>query len=150
MLRGDRVSASAEAGGIDRLIGISDARFVVSIDDRYNAIARACREARIVSAPTVHELVQPVHDWNEATLIERMAGGSRSAVAPIIVNGDVVGALVAGPRAEEFGAADLASLSALVEATGARLAAAWRAATLGASVVDLPAEALQQARDNVA
>ena len=150
MLRGDRASASAEAGGIDRLIGISDARFAVSVDDRYNAIARACREARIVTAPTVHELVQPVHDWNEATLIERMAGGSRSAVAPIIVNGDVVGALVAGPRAEELSATELDSLGALVEAAGTRLAAAWRAATLGTAAIEMPVEALQQARDNVA
>lgn len=150
MLRGDRVSASAEAGGIDRLIGISDGRFAVSVDDRYNAISRACREARIVSAPTVHELLQPVHDWNEATLIERLAGGGRSAVAPIIVNGDVVGALVAGPRAEEFGPAELDNLSLLVEGAGVRLAAAWRASTLGASAVNVPAEALQQARDNVA
>ena len=150
MLRGDRVSDSPEAKGIDRLIGISDARFAVSIDDRYNAIARASREARIVSAPTVHELVQPVHDWNEATLIERMAGGSRSVVAPIIVNGDVVGALVVGPRAEDFSAGDLSALSGFVETAGARLAAAWRAATLGASAVEVPAEALQQARDNVA
>ena len=150
MLRGDRVSASAEAGGIDRLIGISDARFAVSVDDRYNAISRACREARIVSAPTVHELLQPVHDWNEATLVERLAGGGRSAVAPIIVNGDVVGALVAGPRAEDFGPAELDDLGRLVEAAGVRLAAAWRAATLGASAVDVPAAALQRARDNVA
>jgi hypothetical protein len=150
MLRGDRVSDSPEARGIDRLIGISDARFAVSVDDRYNAIARASREGRVVGAPTVHELLQPVHDWNEATLIERMAGGSRSAVAPIIVNGDVVGALVAGPRAEEFTAAELSSLSALVETAGTRLAAAWRAATLGANAVEVPAEALQQARDNVA
>ena len=150
MLRGDRVSASAEAGAIDRLIGISDARFAVSVDDRYNAISRACREARIVSAPTVHELLQPVRDWNEATLIERMAGGGRSAIAPIVVNGDVVGALVAGPRAEEFSSAELAALSVLVETAGTRLAGAWRAATLGTAAVDLPAEALQQARDNVA
>lgn len=150
MLRGDRVSASPEASAIDRLIGISDARFAVSIDDRYNAIARACREARVVSAPTVHELLQPVHDWNEATLIERMAGGGRSAVAPIIVNGDVVGALIVGPRADDIGSAELDVLTALVEAAGTRLAAAWRAATLGANAVDMPAEALQQARDNVA
>ena len=150
MLRGDRVSASPEAAGIDRFIGISDARFAVSVDDRYNAISRACREARVVSAPTVHELLQPVHDWNEATLIERMAGGGRSAVAPIVVNGDVVGALVAGPRAQEFSADDLATIAQLVGTASTRLAAAWRAATLGTAGVDLPAEALQQARDNVA
>jgi hypothetical protein len=147
MLRGDRVSASVEAGGIDRLLGISDARFHISSDDRYNAIARACREARVMSAPTVHELVQPAHDWNEATLIERLAGGGRSAIAPIVVNGDVVGALVAGPRAEEIGPVELDHLRFLVDAVGQRLAAAWRAATLGgATGVDVPADALQAAR----
>ena len=150
MLRGDRVSTSPEAGGIDRLIGISDARFAVSVDDRYNAISRACREARALTAPTVHELLQPVHDWNEAALIERLAAGGRSAIAPIIVNGDVVGAVVAGPRAEEFSQTDLDGVAALVEAAGARLGAAWRAATLGTSAVNMPPEALQQARDNVA
>lgn len=147
MLRGDRVSGSVEAGGIDRLLGISDARFAVSVDDRYNAIARACREARIVNAPTVHELVQPAHDWNEATLIERLAGGGRSAIAPIVVNGDVVGALVAGPRAEEFAPADLDQLRALVDAVGERLAGAWRAATLGGAVgVDVTADTLRAVR----
>ena len=150
MLRGDRVSASPEASGIDRLIGISDARFAVSVDDRYNAISRACREARTLTAPTVHELLQPVHDWNEAALIERLTGGGRSAIAPIIVNGDVVGAVVAGPRAEEFSQTDLDGVAALVEAAAARLAAAWRAATLGTPAVNMPAEALRQARDNVA
>ena len=152
MLRGDRVSASTEAAGIDRLIGISDARFAVSVDDRYNAIARACREARVVSAPTVHELVQPVHDWSEATLIERLAGGGRSAIAPIVVDGDVVGALVAGPRADEIGPHDVDRLRALVDASGQRLAVAWRAATLGgATAVQVPADALQAARsENVA
>ena len=147
MLRGDRVSASVEAGGIDKLLGISDSRFAISVDDRYNAIARACREARVVSAPTVHELIQPAHDWNEATLIERLAGGGRSAIAPIIVNGDVVGALVAGPRAEELAPAELDLLRILVDTVGQRLAAAWRAATLGgASAVDVPADALHAAR----
>ncbi|MDP9245785.1 MAG: hypothetical protein M3O64_03955 [Chloroflexota bacterium] len=147
MLRGDRVSASVEAGGIDRFLGISDARFAISADDRYNAIARACREARIVTAPTVHELVQPAHDWNEATLIERLAGGGRSAVAPIVVNGDVVGALVAGPQADDLGPAELARLRDLVGAVSERLAAAWRAASLGgANGVDLPADAVQAAR----
>ena len=147
ILRGDRVSASVEANGIDRLLGISDGRFHISADDRYNAIARACREARILSAPTVHELIQPAHDWNEATLIERLAGGGRSAVAPIVVNGDVVGALVAGPRAEEIGPVELDHLGFLIGAVGERLAAAWRAATLGgASGVDVPADALHAAR----
>ncbi|MDQ6857861.1 MAG: hypothetical protein M3Z65_02575 [Chloroflexota bacterium] len=147
MLRGDRVSASVEAGGIDRFLGISDARFAISADDRYNAIARACREARIVTAPTVHELVQPAHDWNEATLIERLAGGGRSAIAPIVVNGDVVGALVVGPQGDDLGPAELARIRDLVAAVSERLAGAWRAATLGgASGVDLPPDAVHAAR----
>lgn len=146
LLRGDRVSASVEAAAIDRLLGISDGRFAVSADDRYNAIARACREARIVSAPTVHELVQPTHDWNEAILVERAAGGGRSCVAPIIVNGDVVGALVAGPRAEELSPVESEQIAALVASVGDRLAAAWRAATLGTPAVDLRLDALQTAR----
>ena len=147
MLRGDRVSGSTEAGALDRILGISESRFAISADDRYNAIARACREARIITAPTVHELVQPAHDWNEATLAERAAGGGRSAIAPIVVSGDVVGALVAGPRAEEFGPAELDEVRALVEAVGQRLAGAWRAASLGgASGVDLTAATLQAAR----
>jgi hypothetical protein len=147
MLRGDRVSASVAASGIDRLLGISDARLHISSDDRYNAIARACREARIMSAPTVHELVQPAHDWNVATQVERLAGGGRSAIAPIVVNGSVVGALVAGPRAEDVGPVELDRLRSLVDATGQRLAAAWRAAALGgAAGVDVPADALHAAR----
>lgn len=147
LLRGDRVSASVEAAGIDKFLGISTATFAISIDDRYNAIARACREARVLTAPTVHELVQPAHDWNEATLIERLAGGTRSAIAPIIVNGDVVGALVAGPRADELGPAELDHLRVLVDSVGQRLAAAWRAATLGGTAaVEVPADTLQAAR----
>jgi hypothetical protein len=147
MLRGDRVSASVEAGGIDRMLGISNSRFTVSVDDRYNAIARACREKRMVSAPTVHELVQPAHDQNEATLIERLAGGGRSAIAPIVVNGEVVGALVAGPRAEELQPTELDHIGSLVDAVGRRLSAAWRASTLGgASGVVVPPGALQSGR----
>jgi hypothetical protein len=152
LLRGDRVSSSAEADAIDKRLGISDARFAISVDDRYNAIARACREARVMSAPTVHELVQPAHDWNEAILMERLVGGGRSAIAPIIVNGDVVGAVIAGPRADDIGPVELDHLRVLLEDTGHRLAAAWRAATLGgATGVDVPADALQAARsDHVA
>jgi len=141
LLRGDRVSASAEARGVDRLLGISEGRFAISADDRYNAIARACREARVVSAPTVHELVQPAHDANEAALIERLTGGGRSVIFPIVVDGDVVGALVAGPCADELEPGGVERLRALVDATCRRLSAAWRAATLGdATGVEVPAD----------
>jgi len=63
------------------------------------------------------------------------------------VNGDVVGALVAGPRAEDIGPVELDHLGFLITAVGERLAAAWRAATLGGvSAVDVPADALHAAR----
>ena len=136
------MSGSAEARGVDRLLGISEGRFAISADDRYNAIARACREARVVNAPTVHELVQPAHDANEAILIERLTGGGRSVIFPIVVDGDVVGALIAGPCAAELEASGVERLGALVEGACRRLAAAWRAATLGdATGVEVPADA---------
>jgi len=54
---------------------------------------------------------------------------------------------VAGPRAEELAPAELDLLRILVDTVGQRLAAAWRAATLGgASAVDVPADALHAAR----
>ena len=141
VLRGDRVSASAEARAVDRLLGLSEGRFVISADDRYNAIARACREARVVNAPTVHELVQPAHDANEAALIERLTGGGRSVILPIVVDGDVVGALVAGPRADQLEPVAVEQLHALVDAACRRLSAVWRAATLGdAAGVEVPAD----------
>jgi hypothetical protein len=62
------------------------------------------------------------------------------------VNGDVVGAVIAGPRAEELGDDLLAGLRAAVDAAAGRLAAAWRAATLGAPAVEVPAAALEAAR----
>jgi hypothetical protein len=140
------VSASAEARGLDRLLGLSEGRFVISVDDRYNAIARAWREARVVSAPTVHELVQPAHDANEATLIERLTGGGRSVILPIVVDGDVVGALIAGPRPDEVEPAALEQLRGLVDAACRRLSVVWRAGTLGdATGVEVPADSRRSA-----
>ena len=132
LLRGDRVSGASEAAELDAVLGISSGRFAVSIDDRYNAIARACREARMVSTPTVHELVQPAAEWSDALIVERLVHGGRSTVIPIVVSGDVVGALIAGPRFDELDPPTLEHLGELVADAGRRLAIAWRAASLGA------------------
>ena len=145
LLRGDRVSGSLESGELDKAIGISEGHFTISIDDRYNAIARACREARVIQAPTVHELVQPVHEWSEALIVERLVGGGRSAIVPIIVAGDVVGAFIAGPRFDDLDPVTLERVRGLVDDAGHRLSRAWRSASLGGAVaVDVPDETLMR------
>ncbi|HVR87995.1 MAG TPA: hypothetical protein VHG53_00440 [Candidatus Limnocylindria bacterium] len=145
LLRGDRVSGSLESAELDKAIGISQAHFAISIDDRYNAIARACREARVIQAPTVHELIQPVHEWSEALIVERLVGGGRSTIVPIVVAGDVVGAFVAGPRFDDLDPITLGRIRGLVDDAGHRLSLAWRSASLGgAAAVDVPNETLMR------
>ncbi len=126
VLRGELASASAAARELDYALGIASGKFVISLDDRHNAIARACREARIVSAVTVHELVQPLFDWQDALVLERLANGGRSTVLPLIVSGDVVGALVIGPMAEEASVTTIDRARGFVEETANALAELWR------------------------
>lgn len=131
MLLGERVSGSAAAAELDTALGITAGRFAVSLDDRYNAIARACREARTIAAPTVHELLQPVYGWADALVLERLAGGGHSTILPIVVNGSVVGAAIAGPSFNRPNAALVEGLEAIVAGAARGLAAAWRAAAIG-------------------
>jgi len=131
MLRGERTSASPAAAELDTALGISSGRFAVSLDDRYNAIARACREARVVAAPTVHELVQPDDEWSAALILERLIGGGHSTILPIVVNGSVVGAVVAGTGFEAPDPTVVERLLGLVTDAALELASAWRAASIG-------------------
>src|SRR6202008_3407870 len=55
-LRGELVADGDAAREVDYELGISSGKFSVPLDDRYNAIARAVREARIVPAPTAFEI----------------------------------------------------------------------------------------------
>lgn len=140
LLRGERTSGSAAAAELDTALGISNGRFSVSLDDRYNAIARACREGRTVAAPTVHELLQPVYEWSAALVLERLVGGGHSTILPIAVSGSVVGAVVAGPAFEAAEAAVVERLEAIVADAALDLAAAWRGASIGGAAGQVVAD----------
>jgi len=132
MLRGVRVSPSA--ADLDAALGISAGRFAVSLDDRYNAIARACREGRDIEAPTIHELVQPAHEWPDAAVLERLAAAGHATILPIVVEGSVLGAIVAGPGFADPDAATVERLHDLVADVARELAAVRGAASIGESV----------------
>ncbi|HUG56016.1 MAG TPA: hypothetical protein VMJ92_02980 [Candidatus Limnocylindrales bacterium] len=101
LLRGVATSRSASAAELDRALGITGGGLIIDADDRDNAIARACREARVLSVPTIHELVQPLREWSSTLVLERMVRGARSVVVPLVDAGDVRGAIVLGPSPEE-------------------------------------------------
>ncbi len=126
LLRGELISNSSAARELDYALGISVGRFTIELSDRYNAIARACREGRIVTSPTLDELVHPLRDADGAATLERLVQGGRSTIIPISVSGDVVGALVVGPMADEPGFSTIVKVRDLVNETAARLTEAWR------------------------
>jgi hypothetical protein len=127
LLRGELVSGSPAARELDYALGISDGRFTIELADCFNAVARACREGRIVTAMTLDELVVPLRDAEGAATLERLVQGGRATILPITVSGDVVGALVVGPMAEEPGFSTIVRVRDLVSDAGARLAEAWQA-----------------------
>jgi hypothetical protein len=126
LLRGELVSGSAAARELDYALGISVGRFTIELADRYNVIARACREGRIVTSPTLDELVSPLRDADGAATLERLVQGGRSTIIPISVSGDVVGALVVGPMADEPGFSTIVKVRDMVNETASRLTEAWR------------------------
>jgi hypothetical protein len=126
LLRGELISSSSAARELDYALGISVGRFTIELADRYNAIARACREGRIVTSPTLDELVHPLRDADGAATLERLVQGGRSTIIPISVSGDVVGALIVGPMGDEPGFSTIVKVRDLVNETAARLAEAWR------------------------
>ena len=126
VLRGELISSSSAARELDYALGVSEGRFTIELSDRYNAIARACREGRIVTSLTLDELVHPLRDADGAATLERLVQGGRATVIPISVSGDVVGALVVGPMADEPGFSTIVKVRDLVNETASRLAEAWR------------------------
>jgi hypothetical protein len=100
-LKGEMVSEGEAARELDYALGISSGKFAIPLDDRYNAIARAVREGRIVPAPTLYEITRPLTDFEGAQTIERLAKGGRSVTLPLVVSGTPAGALVLGPMAED-------------------------------------------------
>ena len=127
VLRGELVSDSDIARELDYALGITTGKFTIPMDERYNAIARAMREARIVPAPTIHEITQPVLDWDASLALERLARGGRTITLPIVVEGDPSGALVLGPMSDDptFTAIEMVR-GYVVDATR-ELADLWRA-----------------------
>jgi len=127
VLRGELVSDSDIARELDYALGITTGKFTIPMDERYNAIARAMREARIVPAPTIHEITQPVLDWDASLALERLARGGRTITLPIVVEGDPSGALVLGPMSDDptFTAIEMVR-GYVVDATR-ELAELWRA-----------------------
>ena len=127
-LRGELVSDGEAARELDYALGISSGKFAVPLDDRYNAIARAVREARIVPAPTAYEITRPAIDFEGARTIERLAKGGRSVTLPLIVNGQAAGALVIGPMRDEPSFFAIEAVRGFVEEAVKELATLWQPA----------------------
>jgi len=100
-LRGELVSDGEAAREVDYALGITTGKFSIPLDDRYNAIARAVREGRIVPAPTVYEIARPLLEFEQAQSVEKLAKGGRTVSLPIVVSGTPAGALVLGPMPED-------------------------------------------------
>jgi hypothetical protein len=127
VLRGELVSDSDIARELDYALGITAGKFTIPIDERYNAIARAMREARIVPAPTIHEITQPALDWQASLALERLARGGRTITLPIVVESDPAGALVLGPMADDPTFSAIEMVRGYVEDATKELAELWRA-----------------------
>jgi hypothetical protein len=128
-LRGEMVSDGEAARELDYALGISSGKFAVPLDDRYNAISRAVREARIVPAPTAYEITRPATDFEGARTIERLAKGGRSVTLPLIVNGQAAGALVIGPMRDEPSFFAVEAVRGFVEDAAKELATLWKPAS---------------------
>jgi hypothetical protein len=126
VLRGELVSDSEIARELDYALGITTGKFTIPVDDRYNAIARAMREARIVPAPTIHEIAQPALDWQASLALERLARGGRTVTLPIVVDGSPVGALVIGPMADDPTFTAIEMVRGYVDDATRELADLWR------------------------
>jgi hypothetical protein len=127
VLRGELVSDSDIARELDYALGITTGKFTIPLGDRYNAIARAMREARIVPAPTIHEIAQPALDWQASLALERLARGGRTVSLPIVVEGSPVGALVVGPMADDPTFSAIEMVRGYVDDATRQLADLWRA-----------------------
>jgi len=123
VLRGERTSGSETMRHVDDATGISRGTFIVSVDDRFNAIARACREARPVSVAWLFEVLQPLVAPEDALVLERLAGGGRCTVVPLVASGAAIAAVVAGPASDELSPEIRGRLAELATEAAARLTA---------------------------
>ncbi len=126
-LRGELVSDGEAAREVDYALGISSGKFAIPMDDRYNAIARAVREARIVPAPTAYEITRPATDFDGPQKIEKLARGGRSVSLPLVVSGQPAGALVLGPIPEDPSFFAIEAVRGYVDDAAKELAQIWGA-----------------------
>lgn len=126
-LRGELVSDGEAAREVDYALGISSGKFAIPLDDRYNAIARAVREARIVPAPTAYEITRPATDFEGAQKIEKLARGGRSVSLPLVVSGQPAGALVLGPMPDDPSFFAIEAVRGYVDDAAKELAQIWGA-----------------------
>jgi len=127
VLRGELVSDSDVARELDYALGITTGKFTIPVDERYNAIARAMREARIVPAPTIHEITQPALGWDASVALERLARGGRTITLPIVVESEPAGALVLGPMSDDPTFTAIEMVRGYVDDATRELAELWRA-----------------------
>ena len=130
VLRGELVSDSDVARELDYALGITTGKFTIPVDERYNAIARAMREARIVPAPTIHEVTQPALDWDASVALERLARGGRTITLPIVVESEPAGALVLGPMSDDPTFTAIEMVRGYVDDATRELGELWRAESL--------------------
>jgi hypothetical protein len=121
------VSDSDVARELDYALGITTGKFTIPVDERYNAIARAMREARIVPAPTIHEITQPALGWDASLALERLARGGRTITLPIVVESEPAGALVLGPMSDDPTFTAIEMVRGYVDDATRELAELWRA-----------------------
>ena len=133
-LRGHSVSDWTFMRELDRAVGITSGEFSIALEDRANAIARACREGRVASASWLFEVLQPALTWQESLELERSAGGGRCTIVPLIVADHVAGAVVAGPGAEVLSTTTVRQLAARVEAAAEELSRLVRERSASAPV----------------
>lgn len=126
-LRGELVSDGEVARELDYALGITSGKFAVPLDDRYNAIARSVREARIVPAPTLYEITRPATDFGKAQSVERLVRGGRSVTLPLVVSGEAAGALVIGPMSEEPSFFAIETVRGYLDDAAKELAGLWQA-----------------------
>ena len=124
-LRGELVSDGDAAKEVDYALGITSGKFSVPLDDRYNAIARAVREARVVPAPTAYEITRPATDFEGAQALEKLTQGGRSVTLPLIVNGEAAGALVLGPMRDDPSFFAIEAVRGYVDDASKELAKLW-------------------------
>jgi len=124
-LRGELVSDGEASREVDYALGITTGKFSIQLDDRYNAIARAIREGRIVPAPTVYEIARPLLEFEQAQSVEKLAKGGRTVTLPIVVSGTPAGALILGPMPEDPTFFAIEAVRGYVSDAAKELAALW-------------------------